>query len=175
MDWTVKITDIVMIAAVVVGPLIAVQLTRHLDERREVRNRKLWIYKTLMATRAYTISAQHVEALNRIDLEFSSKNKRERPVLECWGQYLDLLGDRTIPAEVWSVKRRDLLFQMGLILGYESDKTKLKNGIYSPEAHGRIEGQQEEIRRGIIDVLQGKRPIPMAVINPLVGNTQSII
>lgn len=63
-------TEIIMVLAVFLGPVVAVRLTRFLDDRKEVRERKLWIFKTLMATRAYTLAQTHVEALNRIDLEF---------------------------------------------------------------------------------------------------------
>ncbi|MDE2314976.1 MAG: hypothetical protein KGK06_01085, partial [Xanthomonadaceae bacterium] len=59
------------IAAVLLSPLIAVQVTRYLDNKKEVRERQLWIFKTLMATRASSMSPHHVEALNRIDLEFT--------------------------------------------------------------------------------------------------------
>lgn len=91
------IADWLMIAAVLAGPIIAVQLTRHLDDKREVRDRKLQVFKTLMATRAYTVSWDHVVALNRIDLEFNRRNQNERAVIEAWKAYLDLLGDRNIP------------------------------------------------------------------------------
>lgn len=168
-DWTVKITDIIMILAVIAGPIIAVRLTRYLDDLKEIRARKLWVYKTLMATRAYTLSTQHVEALNRIDLEFSESNRHEKKVLGYWRQYLDLLGSKNISDEQWNIKRVDLLvdllYQMGLSLGYEHDKTQLKNGTYAPVAHGRIEEQQEEIRQGVMEVLQGKRVLPMWVSN----------
>jgi len=168
-DWTVKITHIVMVLAVFIGPIIAVRLTRYLDERKEVRERKLWVFKTLMATRAYTLAPQHVEALNRIDLEFNPKKKHEKKVLEFWRQYLDLLGDRNIPADQWGIRRVDLLvellYQMGQSLGYDYDKTQIKNGTYAPIAHGRIEEQQESIRQGVIDLLHGKKVIPMWVAN----------
>ena len=61
--------EILTIAALLLGPLIAVQLTRRLDDKKEVRERKLSIFKTLMGTRAYTTSLDHVGALNRIDLD----------------------------------------------------------------------------------------------------------
>lgn len=91
------IADWLMIAAVLLGPIIAVQLTRFLDNKKEVRERKLKVFQTLMATRAYALSWDHVEALNRIDLEFDKNNKKEKPVIEAWKAYLDLLGDKTIP------------------------------------------------------------------------------
>lgn len=169
-DWTIKVTDVVMILAVVAGPIVAVRLTRYLDERKEIRERKLWVYKTLMATRATALSPKHVEALNRIDLEFESAKKHEKKVLEYWRQYLDLLGEKNISEEQWNLRRIDLLvellYQMGISLGYDYGKTQIKNGIYFPVAHGQIEEQQAAIRQGVIDVLQGKKAISMNVASP---------
>lgn len=85
-----QIQDWLMILAVLAGPIVAVQLTRFVDNKKEQRERKLAIFKTLMATRAYSVSPQHVEALNRIDLEFLNKNKKERNVVYSWKRYLDL-------------------------------------------------------------------------------------
>lgn len=62
------IGDLWMIGAVLVSPLIAVQVTQWLNIRRERMGRKLDVFKTLMATRSYGTSWDHVGALNRIDL-----------------------------------------------------------------------------------------------------------
>lgn len=163
------ISDWMMILAVLLGPIIAVQLTRYLDNKKEERTRKLEVFKTLMATRAYTISWDHVVALNRIDLEFDKDNKKEKAVIEAWKAYLDLLGDKEMPPEQWAVKRIDLLVEllhkMAQVLDYDFDKTHIKNSSYSPMAHGNIEEEQKAIRAGLIEVLEGKRPIPMAVVN----------
>lgn len=164
-----QIQDWLMITAVFLGPIVAVRLTRFLDNRKEQRDRKLQIFKTLMATRAYTISPQHVEALNRIDLEFSNKHKKERDVVYAWKSYLDLLGDKDMPREQWGIKRIellvDLLHSMAKVLDYEFDKTHIKNSAYAPVAHGDIEDQQTAVRMGVIDILAGKRVIPMHITN----------
>lgn len=122
-----------------------------------------------MATRAYTLAPSHVEALNRIDLEFEPKKKHEKKVLHAWKEYLDLLGNQSLPAEQWDVKRVDLLvellYHMALALSYDFDKTQIRNGTYSPVAHGKIENQKEAIRQGVIDILEGKRVLPMHVTN----------
>ena len=65
-----KISDWIMIIAVFLGPIVAVRLTRYLDNKNEIKNRKLELFRTLMSTRAYSISWEHVSALNRIDVEF---------------------------------------------------------------------------------------------------------
>jgi hypothetical protein len=161
------LTDILLIAATAISPLIAVQVTRYLDDRNEVRGRKLQVFKTLMATRAYNLSAAHVEALNRIDLEFSEKAPLEKAVLDLWQQYLDHLGDKLITGEAWGNKRVDLLVEllhtMGKSLGYNFNKTQIKNATYSPTAHGRIEIEQETIRQLTLELLKGERSLPMHV------------
>jgi hypothetical protein len=165
----VTIADSLMILAVLSGPIIAVRLTRFVDERREIRERKLQIFKALMATRAYTVSWAHVESLNRIDLEFDKRKKDERAVLDAWKEYHDLLNNDKMPMDQWGVKRVDLLVEllhkMALVLNYDFDKTHIKNSSYSPRAHGDIETQQEAIRRGTIEMLEGKRALPMFVTN----------
>lgn len=168
-DKTMTIADWLMISAVLLGPIIAVQLARYLDNKKEERERKLQVFKTLMATRAYTVSWDHVVALNRIDLEFDKDNKKEKAVIEAWKAYLDLLGDKTMTPEQWAVKRVDLLVEllhkMAQVLDYDFDKTHIKNSSYSPVAHGNIEDEQKALGAGLIQVLEGKRPIPMAVVN----------
>jgi hypothetical protein len=169
MEESMTIADWLMILAVLLGPIIAVQLTRYLDNIKEVRERKLNIFKTLMATRAYTISWDHVMTLNRIDLEFNKKNKKEKAVIEAWKAYLDLLGDKNITGEQWIVKRIDLLVEllhkMALVLDYDFDKTHIKNSSYSPVAHGNIENEQTAIRKELIELLEGKRHLPMYITN----------
>ncbi len=163
------IADWLMITAVVAGPIIAVRLTRYLDNKKEVRERKLQIFKTLMATRAYTISWDHVMTLNRIDLEFDKDDKKEKAVIEAWKEYLDLLGNKEISGDQWAVKRVDLLVEllhkMALVLDYDFDKTHIKNSSYSPVAHGDMESQQTALRIGLVEVLEGKRTLPMRITN----------
>jgi hypothetical protein len=158
-----------MILATTVSPLIAVQVTRYLDDRNEIQGRKLLVFKTLMATRAYTLAPAHVEALNRIDLEFSTKRPAEKAVLDVWQQYLDHLGDKNMEIQAWGNKRVDLLVDllhaMGNSLGYDFNKTQIKNGTYSPVAHGRIELEQERLRQLTLELLEGKRVLPMHVTN----------
>jgi hypothetical protein len=163
------LTDALLIAATAVSPLIAVQVTRWLDDRNEERGRKLVVFKTLMATRAYNVSPQHVEALNRIDLEFSAKRPAEKAVLDAWQQYLDHLGNSGMEEQTWAVRRVDLfvdmLYAMGKTLGYDFNKTQIKNGTYLPTAHSRIEEDQSRIRSMILEALDGKRAVPMFVTN----------
>lgn len=164
-----NVTAWLTIAAIFLGPIVAVQITRYLDDKKEQRERKLRVFKTLMATRGVALSWAHVEALNLIDLEFSIKKPKEKKVIEAWKAYLDHLGDRNIPTEQWPIRRLDLLIEllhtMSIVLNYQFDKTHLKNASYIPRAHGELEDDQTAIRRGLRELLEAKRTIPMYVTN----------
>jgi len=79
------ISDWLVIIAVIVGPILAVQIQKFIENRNTIKERKMHIFKTLMATRATTVSPLHVEALNMIDIEFHNDNK----IVDAWKLLLD--------------------------------------------------------------------------------------
>lgn len=163
------ITDIIMILAVFLGPIVAVRITRYIDDRKEKRERQLNIFRVLMATRAATLSPGHIEALNLIDVEFETRVKKNKKILSAWRAYLNHVGDRNFPQETWYSRRTELLIkilhEMSIVLNYDFDETQIKTSVYSPEAHGEMEDDQTAIRRGLRNVVEGKTVIPMYVVN----------
>ena len=59
----------------------------------------------------------------------------------------------------------ELLHKMALVLDYDINKTHIKNSSYSPVSHGNNEADQPAIRKGLIDILDGKRVLPMHITN----------
>jgi len=59
-----KLAEVLTVLAVLLAPVVAVQVQKWLELFREDRARKRWIFKTLMATRAATAPPDHVHALN---------------------------------------------------------------------------------------------------------------
>lgn len=102
-------TDWLIIAAILLGPVIALAVTRHLDRRAAGRTAKLEVFRSLMSSRAHTTSWQHVEALNRIDVEFTRGDEREAAVLEAWTRYAEFLSDSSAPMPDWGSRRIELL------------------------------------------------------------------
>jgi hypothetical protein len=151
------------------GPIIAVQVSQFLDRGRQKKEGKEWVFKTLMRTRATTLSASHTEALNMIDVEFYGNNKKDKAVVSAWKLYLDNLGDDFTQEDVRLSKRSDLLldllYSMAKALSYDFDKEQIKNTSYIPQIHVDIETEQMLIRKGVIRVLDGKLPIPIEVTN----------
>ncbi len=173
------LTESFIILSTLCGPVLAVQAQKWLERFRESENRRLYVFKVLMATRGATTSHEHVQGLNMIDLEFHGD--KFSAVRKEWKTYLDLLGsfpqdDQHLQA-VWGEKRSDrlasLLMEMGKSLGYEFDEVHIKKGIYSPEAHSKLEYEQSLVRTGLIDVLHGKSSLKMDVVKlPTIANSR---
>ena len=133
------VLEVETIAAIFFGPIVALWLQRISERRRERGNRKLFIFKELMATRAARASPRHVDALNAIEVEFSSGDTEDTPVLRAWRLSLDHLStDGSADGARWADKGNDLLtdllYEMSQALNYDFDKVALKKNAYSPKA-----------------------------------------
>jgi len=80
-----NISDWLAILAILAAPIVALQIQKYIEDRKEIRARKMQIFRTLMATRATRLDAKHIEALNMIDIEFFKNEK----VTEKWKLLLD--------------------------------------------------------------------------------------
>ena len=164
-----EIKDWLAVLATLLSPLIALQISELLSRRRQTRDEQLRIFKTLMATRAANLDGKHVEALNMIDVVFHSTNRNELEIRRLWKQYLDHLGDKTYPKESWGVKRVELLVEllhaMAVFLGFDFDKTHIKTQCYYPEGYGEMENDQGLMRKAVVEILQGQRPLRMWIDN----------
>lgn len=158
-DWTIKITDLVVVACVLASPLLAVQVTEWIRRHQEMRSRKLHLFRTLMSTRASTLAPTHVEALNLIDIEFDGKNQKEKKIVESWKLYHSHLFDRSYQPEAWENRRSELLVEllheMAVLLGYDFDKSHIKNSSYYPRGLGEAEQEQQDLRKAILTAFDG--------------------
>jgi hypothetical protein len=154
-----------------------VQAQKAIERAREQRGRKSGVFHQLMATRAARVSAEHVQALNMIDLAFYGRrvfgihrrSKAEASVLNAWREYHDHLNTRADDdaLSIWNVRSDELfinlLFAMATDVSYTFDRVQLKRGAYSPMAHGELEDQQKAIRTLAVKVLAGEIPLKMEV------------
>ena len=77
MEW------LLTIVAIVFGPFLGIWVHGKLEDQKTTSQRKLDIFKTLMATRATPLARVHVESLNRIDIEFTQPNEKNPCCLGC--------------------------------------------------------------------------------------------
>jgi hypothetical protein len=166
-DWAIKFTDVLIIFATFLGPILAVQAQKWLERRREITNSRMRVFKTLMATRALNLSGAHVEAINAVPLEFYGLRK----ITTKWKVYFEHLLQSSASYPAWETKRQellyDLLLEMSILLGYDFDAVEIKK-VYAPQGHAVIESDQEAIRQGLAALLKGQVTLPIEIrqINP---------
>ncbi len=167
------------IAALIIGPISAVQVQNWVAYYRERKARQLRIFTALMATREDRLSKEHVAALNLIEMNFSDTKKKEKPVIDAWKLLLRQLNnppeDRASESETDSAyeragERRDecvtnLLLAMSEFLGYGFKTIDIKDGWYIPMGH-ESEGQEREtIREELVNLLTGKKSLNVNIQN----------
>jgi hypothetical protein len=165
-DFTVGASDIAIVVATLLGPIFAVQAQKYLERGRERDGRRRWVFRTLMMTRATTLSAAHVDALNAVPIEFAGKSPALREIVESWKELLNHLGtDAREPG--WQGKREDLfvalLHKMSTYLKYDFGTVELRREIYRPMGHLDMESEQSSVLKGAAAVLKGEKALPMEV------------
>lgn len=159
--------DVAIVFATIMGPILAVQAQKWLERDRAIRDRRMWIFRILMSTRAARLSANHVEALNAIPIEFYGDDKRLRAIIEAWKVYFDHMSTEATIQEIWNQKWNelfiDLLYLISQFLGYEFNRVEISKEVYAPKGHAVIESDQEIIRHGLAGMFSGKFAIPMEV------------
>jgi len=166
--------EFLTILALILGPILAIQIQKFIEKRSEKRIRKMQIFSTLMATRATPMAPSHVEALNRIDIDFYDDKK----VKESWKVLLDNFAhypvdpnaaDYAIQLSVCADKSKELftelLYEMACSLGYKYDKTHLKRNTYYPKGHGDFEAENYQMRQAFLKILAGETSLPIRVVD----------
>ncbi len=171
-DYILIFAAISAVFSTILAPLIAVQVQKWLEAGRQASDRRLNVFKVLMATRASRVSPEHVQALNMIDVEFNSKGFE--PVIGSWNIYRDHLnnhpnGDEQAPKDIWLDRCgdlfADLLVEMATALNYNFDKVHIKRSIYIPEGLSEIDKDVYLLRKALISLLSGENAIKMAVVD----------
>lgn len=172
----------ILIGATLLGPVLAVQAQKWVERAREATSRRFWVFTTLMATRQARLSIEHVRALNSIDLAFYGRRvlgivlrgRRAQAVLDAWHDYhahLSLPLDQRPQDEAeqrdWNGRGDELftnlLDRLATATNFKFERSQLKAGSYSPEAHGTLELEQQALRRLAVEIMLGNRPLPMEV------------
>jgi hypothetical protein len=172
-DWVNALILVATGVAIVVGPIVAVKLTLKSEVSREKLRRKYQTFHTLMKTRRVTLSPDHVNALNVIQTEFHDDEK----VITAYKKYIDNLSlAPSPPGSADEVIRKfgetrddvfnEMMFEIGRNLGYSLDKRELAKYSYAPQGWLNIEAEQGAIRQFAIELLQGKRGLPVAHFQP---------
>jgi hypothetical protein len=146
------------VVATIVSPFLVISISEFLADQKDIRNRKVSVFKVLMTTRGDNLTKEHVNALNYIDLEFDSDNALEKEVLDAWQLYHHHLGEHA-EMPTWNQRREDLyaqlMLKMAKSLGFEFNETRIKTGYYKPNQFFK----EQEIKDNLLGILRGDKPI----------------
>jgi hypothetical protein len=160
-DWTA----VAIVSATILGPILAVWASEIRQHRKQARDRREWVFRSLMTTRSSRLSPDHVSALNHIDFAFPQKSYPE--VADAWGLYYAHLhspqGNIQESMNRWTEAGYnllvELLHQMATVLDIPFSKTSIQKSAYYPQGYVFTEHQQNELRALVLEVLRGDRPI----------------
>jgi hypothetical protein len=144
------------VAALVIGPMLALFAQRLLDHIREKRKQRVQLYLTVMSLRASWLHFDSMRALNSIDTIFDRASDQE--VRSAWRSVI-AHGTTKRPdgtefeeeAKAWDDRLVDLrvdLYQLlGKAVGYNHTIDYIKTQIYAPQYHIDAEIEAMMIRK----------------------------
>jgi hypothetical protein len=164
-DWSVKATDIAIVFATLVGPILAIWASEWRQKNRQNQERKEWVFRTLMTTRSARLHPDHIQALNHIAFVFAD----HKEIVDAWGLYFAHLktdqGQTQDSHAHWQEKSNtllaDLLHLMAKDLNISFSKTDIIQPSYYPRGYELTEEEQQELRRLLLEVLRNERSINM--------------
>lgn len=162
-----------IVAATALGPVFAVMISFWRDDRKERRNRRLEVFKTLMATRQIPISNDHVTAINLVEVEFYKCHGVET----AWKYYKDHL--HTGPEDAaWRDRKENLLAKLlteiASVLGFKIAAIDIFKGGYAPQGWASRDTLTLSVQQFIRDLSLGKKVLPVRVApNPPPPNPSS--
>ena len=179
-----NISDWLVVIAILLAPIFALQIQKYIEDRKEKRARKMQIFRTLMTTRATRLDAKHIEALNMIDIEFFKNEEvteKWKLLLDNFANYPQDPNEKNYESKLSSCAEKsdglfvDLLSEMAKSLDYKFDEVHLKRNIYIPKGQTDYMMSQEFMRRAFVEVLSGKRAIPIKVLSATKDDTEKQI
>jgi hypothetical protein len=162
-----KVSEWIMIVAILVGPILAV-ITQFIWQKiRQKRDAKLWVFSTLMSLRGSPLAADFVRAANSIDVIFFKNTK----VRDRWKSVLTYLSSDEYKPENFTQQAFDkfrdllaeLLSEMAKDLGYGYDHTHFKNKAWTPRWYGMADEENVKVRQGLVAALEGRGSLNVTV------------
>lgn len=153
--------DWVNVLAILLGPILAVQAQSFIENKREKKQRKLEILKTLIATKSQPQMYEHVRALNLINIEFYGNKK----VISAWEKYYNFLSNGKTETIEWHNEREDLLTKLlsEILEATRFKFNKSQLATYTPKAFFDTEISNNILKEKLKTVLSGETAIHMSV------------
>lgn len=152
------------LAAIVLGPIIAILVTRLLDRNREMQWRRMDVFRNLMQTRGIRLDPIHVAALNVVEIEFFNDQK-VRQAFQLYIKHLSSPQPAVGEHDRYFAQRSDLfmdlLSEIGSSVGLTFDKRDLERLSYVPQGWDSDQTMQRRNAEMLGQLLSGQRPLPI--------------
>ena len=159
------------ILALLLGPILAVCITRYIDNCREQKQRKMELFRALMQFRQWPLHTDYVSALNLIEVEFYQDEdviKKWKVLYEHFNNFA-LQQDDKAHEEEFSNKRdkytTQLIEEMAKNLGIKLEAMELYKSGYIPQYWQNLEYENNFIRQLAISLLKGETNLPVHISN----------
>jgi hypothetical protein len=164
------IVGLITIVAIILSPIIALNIQKKLDAAQENKARQLDVFRKLLITHMDNVSTEHMQALNMIDIEFY----HEKEIRTSWNAYRNHLyappkTEESSLQEQWINDSADLLtallYNMARLLEYKFDETFIKNGTYIPKALNHKKMAGDLLNFVYLDIATGKKPLKIELVS----------
>lgn len=171
-DWTVKATDVAIIFATIVGPILAVWAAEWRQKRKAQEDRREWVFRTLMTTRGARLSPEHVAAINHIEFAFPRRGFTQiddaRALYRRHLRSPDSVSPDGAVRQAWFNRVNelfaDLLHSMAQAIHVPYPKSDITEESYYPDAFAQSAAEINEIRSLSLQVLKDGRPLHIRVV-----------
>lgn len=150
------VTGALNVAAIIAAPITALWVQEKREEIKAQTQRREAIFRALWVNRQRQFYLARVDALNMIDVEFFGEQK----VQDAW-QNLFAHYSQPHPGlnEDQIFREREemfatLLFEISQVLRYGFGRTHIRDNVYRPTLHGKLDQMELETRQWIHELLQ---------------------
>jgi len=129
------------------------------ERRKEIWNRRFYVFRTLMATRRTNVSNEHVNALNLIEVDFHGVKKIQ-------AAYRAYIGHLSTSASTpgWGDTRLDLysklLHELSIAMKSPIGEIDLRSGGYMPAAWEK----RDIVEQYVVNMAQNKASVPVTIV-----------
>lgn len=162
--WT-AIATVTAIAALFFGPWVALWAQDRREKKRKEAEHRLWVFRTLSATRHLIMDWRQVEALNLIPFDFEKDEK----VMNAFRAYLKTL-EFGKPADGQATRSalNNLIVATGEAAGYKNPSVEtIEKLTRDPQGYYDNAVRRLSLEQGMIQVLNGERRLRIEIHEPI--------
>ena len=133
-------SNVIMILAVISGPIAAVLITLWSQKKSAIRERQLMTLRMLLNTRHLPSDPSYSAAVNMVPLEFNKQAK----VMSAWKRYIEVVHtyptaeNRNRHDQEIDASQTNMIYEILQHLGYDISETDLQTSAYASQGFAEL-------------------------------------